>query len=167
MEVEVKIRIQNRSDFDAVRSAIDQTGQFVRTEVQDNWYFDTQDGQLYVGLVDVNEFRTAADGMMVEVLICTATLKGNATLENGISRVEEFCVLGNYHTIRQVLRWQSWTVELDATTYSFGEAFEIEIETDLPEIAKHEIEKLLKAHNIPFGPSLRNKADNLRAGAIL
>eukprot|EP00158_Paraphelidium_tribonemae_P002067 Partr_v1_DN25087_c2_g1_i1_m50733 putative Adenylate cyclase len=74
--------------------------------------------------------------------------------------------IGRYQTIRKKFRWNELVLELDETMYSFGTAYEIEVETEQPEIVKLQLERLLRDNDIHFKNSGRNKFVNMIRGSI-
>ncbi|KAI8819326.1 CYTH-like domain-containing protein [Fimicolochytrium jonesii] len=184
MEVEVKLRLSTQAAFDRVLDALKTSEEcpgVLRVDVQENWYFDTPTADLERSRSVLRVRRSISRDTGDSHAKCTATSKGEATLVDGISRVEEFeipiecdalqrivnnpssfCtnihtkefwkklmplwndasqlhVIGKYFTERHKIKWRSWNLEIDSTTYDFGKAFEIEIETERPHEAKREM----------------------------
>eukprot|EP01023_Acetabularia_acetabulum_P050240 TRINITY_DN5419_c0_g1_i1.p2 TRINITY_DN5419_c0_g1~~TRINITY_DN5419_c0_g1_i1.p2 ORF type:complete len:198 (-),score=26.49 TRINITY_DN5419_c0_g1_i1:253-846(-) len=80
-------------------------------------------------------------------------LKRNYSLDGLIS-------LGGFKNIRQVHKWEGLVLEVDETGYDWGTLYELECETDQPEVAKQKLEKFLQDSNIEFGYSSRTKFVN-------
>ncbi|KAJ3063035.1 hypothetical protein HDU98_001103 [Podochytrium sp. JEL0797] len=95
----------------------------------------------------------------------------------GVSRV------GEYTTIRSKYRMNCWTdrilaatgvretpvVELDETVYAFGSAFEIEVETGVPEFVETLLMEVVRdsgCGEVGVGKSLKSKYANFLAGSV-
>ncbi|GJJ68860.1 hypothetical protein EMPS_01206 [Entomortierella parvispora] len=75
--------------------------------------------------------------------------------------------MGRFRNIRHKYKWLDYTVEIDRTLYPHGTAYEAEIESTDPELAKARLSSLMKEHSIPFGNSQRNKFENMLMGTVL
>jgi uncharacterized protein YjbK len=80
---------------------------------------------------------------------------------------QDIRITSDFKTIRSVYNWKGLIVEIDWTTYSFGDAFEIEVEHYEPEKIKIMLENLLKSNDIKFSYSKRSKFGNMKAGFII
>ena len=76
-------------------------------------------------------------------------------------------ISGSFSNIRHKFAWQGYILEVDETKYAFGDAFEIELETEEPVAAKLALENILKQNSIPFTDSKRSKFANLKHGSVL
>ncbi|KAF6256384.1 CYTH-like domain-containing protein [Scenedesmus sp. NREL 46B-D3] len=68
--------------------------------------------------------------------------------------------LGGFSNTRQECSWQGFTLELDATRYSWGCLYELEAETDKPEELRSHLEQLLQGHGIQYSYSTTSKFAN-------
>ncbi|KAJ3416372.1 hypothetical protein HDV05_001940 [Chytridiales sp. JEL 0842] len=85
----------------------------------------------------------------------------------GLEKEGGLMVLGGYVTERTCVEFHgAEVVELDETTYTFGRAWELEIETKDPASAEARIKHIMDSINIPFIKSQRNKFDTLMAGSL-
>lgn len=80
--------------------------------------------------------------------------------------VSEFSLIGCFATRRHLVEWRlgdgdTQLLELDHTTYDFGDAFELEAETSRPNFVRGELEALFHDENIEFSYSKRSKFANL------
>lgn len=78
-----------------------------------------------------------------------------------------YCVSGEFCTIRNIYDYNQMKIEIDETIYDFGNAYEIEIEHNNPILTKEKIETLLKHENIEFSYSKRSKFGNFIAKSVL
>ena len=78
-------------------------------------------------------------------------------------------IFGSFSTLRRKFPFQDHVLELDATDYTFGPAWEIEIESDNEKIEtiRTSIVDLLTRNQIEFGWSKRNKLVNMINGNVL
>ena len=72
-----------------------------------------------------------------------------------------------FSNTRFIFDYKGYKLEVDETEYTFGKAFEIEIESEKPEEAKKVVEAFLTENGIHYSFSKRSKYGNLKAGAIL
>lgn len=79
----------------------------------------------------------------------------------------DFLMICQFQNQRDVYYYEGFKLEVDKSSYEFGIAYEIEIESTEPERAKSVVEKLLTDNGIGFGFSKRSKYGNLKAGSIL
>ncbi|KAI8048876.1 hypothetical protein BDF22DRAFT_736053 [Syncephalis plumigaleata] len=89
MEVEIKIRLPGREDYDKLVSILEKT--LVSTEYQENHFFDGPNSELREKR-NVLRTRLIQEMKKDEIVdkYAVVTLKGNAQLVDGISRVEEY-----------------------------------------------------------------------------
>ncbi|KAF9584947.1 hypothetical protein BGW38_004562 [Lunasporangiospora selenospora] len=78
-----------------------------------------------------------------------------------------FIQVGRFRNERHKYRWNEYTVEVDRTTYPHGVAYEVEIESTDPVLAKERITALMHQNGISFGNSQRNKFENMVLGSVL
>ncbi|KAH6561286.1 hypothetical protein BASA50_000567 [Batrachochytrium salamandrivorans] len=76
-------------------------------------------------------------------------------------------VVGSFKTQRTMFRWEHLLLEIDETTYPFGTAYEIEVETEDPQHAKDLLLPLLTSKGISYVYSKRSKFANMKFGSIL
>ena len=71
---------------------------------------------------------------------CHAYLANSSKLVQKLQHICSGCtayrLVGEFTNQRELIRWQDLLIEMDETSYSFGKAFEIEVETESPEQAK-------------------------------
>ncbi|GMH33594.1 hypothetical protein BSKO_01428 [Bryopsis sp. KO-2023] len=65
--------------------------------------------------------------------------------------------LGGFRNVRQVFKWEGFTLELDETKYDFGTLYELECETDQPEMLRDKLEAHLNANGVSFKYSTSTK----------
>ncbi|EGF79855.1 hypothetical protein BATDEDRAFT_89034 [Batrachochytrium dendrobatidis JAM81] len=76
-------------------------------------------------------------------------------------------VIGSFKTLRTMFEWKNLKLEIDETTYAFGTAFEIEVETEDFQRAKDLLLPFLTSKGIAYGYSQRSKFANMKFGSIL
>ncbi|KAI8048877.1 hypothetical protein BDF22DRAFT_778967 [Syncephalis plumigaleata] len=72
-------------------------------------------------------------------------------------QLESLKEIGTFTNIRKLHCWEDHELALDHTTFAFGHAYEIEVETDTPEMLKEKLLALLKQHQIEHTDSTSNK----------
>ncbi|KAF9428571.1 hypothetical protein BGZ94_001918 [Podila epigama] len=194
MEVEIKIRLFSEHDMARLELAL--ASPLIRTEDQDNVFFDGVNRELIAQqlVFRIRVIQTA--GSPPKAIVA---LKGNAVLVDGIAHVEEeeeaidldialqiienpnfipeaaqshrllkkivervpcpegYTHMGRFRNLRHKYQWEDYVVELDRTMYPHGTAYEAEIESENPELAKQRLVALLEKNDIPFGNSQLNK----------
>ncbi|KAG0344189.1 hypothetical protein BG004_004666 [Podila humilis] len=96
--------------------------------------------------------------------------KNHRLLQKIVDRVpcpDGYMQLGRFRNLRHKYQWNEYVIEMDRTMYPHGTAYEAEIESENPGLAKDRLVKLLQENNIPFGNSQRNKFENMVLGSIL
>nr|KAJ3420944.1 hypothetical protein HK105_004884 [Polyrhizophydium stewartii] len=76
-------------------------------------------------------------------------------------------VTGSFKNERNIFEWSGLKLEIDETQYSFGSAYEIEVEHDDPQRAKDLLLPLLRSNGIDFTNSQRTKFANMKFGSVL
>ena len=71
--------------------------------------------------------------------------------------MEHLKCLGGFDNLRREFTWENHKLELDHTSYEFGDLFEIEIETNEPELIKQKLCKLLQENNVDYAESAKSK----------
>jgi uncharacterized protein YjbK len=79
----------------------------------------------------------------------------------------EIIISEQFSNTRQIYSYEGLKLEVDETEYTFGNAFEIEIESEKPEEAKALVVDLLNENGIEYTFSKRSKYGNLKAGSVL
>ncbi|KAF9387089.1 hypothetical protein CPB97_002965 [Podila verticillata] len=204
MEVEIKIRLFSEADMAKLELAL--ASSLIRTEDQDNVFFDGVNKELIKQQLVFRIRIIHSTGLEPKAVVA---LKGNAVLVDGIAHVEEeeqlidvdiasqiienpnlipeaaqnhlllkkivdrvpcpegYTHMGRFRNLRHKYQWNEYEVELDRTMYPHGTAYEAEIESLDPVLAKDRLVSLLQESNIPFGNSQRNKFENMLLGSIL
>ncbi|TPX70893.1 hypothetical protein SpCBS45565_g01512 [Spizellomyces sp. 'palustris'] len=100
MEVEIKIRLPSRETYEQVVALFKIQGIHCRTERQENWFLDGCGAELQndqsifrIRRADINDHSVLNEGSndstQQPLVAFTATIKGNALLTDGVSRVAE------------------------------------------------------------------------------
>lgn len=109
----------------------------------------------------------------IEVAVAREFLKDPSTLVNHESTLmnklkEEFkfpeglTYLGGFDNRRSVYEWRGYTLEVDLTSYPWGSLYEIECETQEPDVLKAQLEQLLSENAIPFSNATKSKFANFK-----
>ncbi|KAG0053405.1 hypothetical protein BGZ83_001171 [Gryganskiella cystojenkinii] len=117
-------------------------------------------------LIDVNLAKRIIDNpdLIVESASSHDLLK---KIVDRVSCPDGYTHMGRFRNIRHKYKWLEYTVEVDRTMYPHGTAYEAEIESTDPELAKARFTALLNEQGIPFGYSQRNKFENMLMGTVL
>jgi len=197
MEVEVKIRLPDRSAYEKVAKKL-AAGLRV-THEQENFFFDGPGNEL-------NSKRTVLRLRFYDTdKKALVTIKGEQVLKDGIGtapEVEEYIdpikargyllkpldffdgsplvktlaekstlpglvCIGGFRNRRQEYEWEGVVLELDETYFEHGTLYEIECETDQPEILRDKLEALLKSEGIEYGYSGVSKFANFIKKTLL
>ena len=89
------------------------------------------------------------------------SLPGRTAEELGVPE-GGFVGLGGFRNIRDVFVWEGETLELDETLYEWGTLYELECETERPEVVKPRLEALLRGAGVDFRDSTTSKFSNFR-----
>ncbi|KAJ3204956.1 hypothetical protein HDU67_009200 [Dinochytrium kinnereticum] len=147
-EVELKLRLQSLNDLRRVEQAIASTANPPRIHQLDV-YLDGPKRPMFTINASVFRVRQRKINDKEDYVL---TLKSGSVVKDGVGyamevqghylaerkwltfdlKVDGLIEVGRYETIRTVLPFFEYTVELDHTKYEFGDAFEIEIETTDP-----------------------------------
>eukprot|EP01024_Parvocaulis_polyphysoides_P054621 TRINITY_DN5525_c0_g6_i1.p2 TRINITY_DN5525_c0_g6~~TRINITY_DN5525_c0_g6_i1.p2 ORF type:complete len:198 (-),score=33.02 TRINITY_DN5525_c0_g6_i1:332-925(-) len=68
--------------------------------------------------------------------------------------------LGGFKNIRKVHSWEELVLEVDETNYDWGTLYEVECETEQPEVVKPKLENFLQGNGIEFSYSSSTKFAN-------
>uniref|UniRef100_A0A1J3CX98 Triphosphate tunel metalloenzyme 3 n=1 Tax=Noccaea caerulescens TaxID=107243 RepID=A0A1J3CX98_NOCCA len=86
--------------------------------------------------------------------------------EYGFADFLGFVCLGGFENVRNVYEWRGVKLEVDETKYAFGNCYEIECETEEPELVKTMIEEFLTVNKIEFKDSDMTKFAVFRSGKL-
>ncbi|KAJ3189763.1 hypothetical protein HDU85_000047 [Gaertneriomyces sp. JEL0708] len=90
MEVELKVRLPDLTKYHQALALFQRVGQYQRTEHQVNYFFDGSERELQKSRTVFRLREVVLDiPHSAKAVKATATIKGNAVLENGVSTVEE------------------------------------------------------------------------------
>ncbi|KAG1656327.1 hypothetical protein FOA52_006659 [Chlamydomonas sp. UWO 241] len=81
--------------------------------------------------------------------------------------LSDLVCMGGFRNRRQEYAWEGFTLELDETYFEHGTLYEIEVETDQPEVARDRLEKLLSSHGISYSYSPVSKFANFINKSLL
>ncbi|KAJ3000381.1 hypothetical protein HDV02_005741 [Globomyces sp. JEL0801] len=186
MEVELKFRIPNEATYIKLLDLFNNSNdaQFISTDQQQNYFFDNTLHELENQRTTFRLRRVFSTSESNEIIKKSVmTMKGKhkkGKLENGIARVGETnptsipSFQSKYHVIPELLDELSnqdirkeLKIEIDETQYTFGTAYEVEVEHHNPEKTKILLETFLRENDIPFSYSTRSKFGNMKAGSVL
>ncbi|KAI8901821.1 CYTH-like domain-containing protein [Globomyces pollinis-pini] len=80
---------------------------------------------------------------------------------------QDISLTHKFENKRTIFKWKELKIEIDETQYTFGTAYEVEVEHHNPEKTKILLETFLRENDIPFSYSTRSKFGNMKAGSVL
>lgn len=75
--------------------------------------------------------------------------------------------MGGFRNVRQEFSWEGVTLELDETAFEHGTLYEIEVETDQPELLRDRLQKFLEGQGITYSYSKTSKFANFINKSLL